>query len=122
MYFSFISTMLILLVKARIHPIGIDNSEHFEERFMSFMVNKIIGTMVKKKCGFDKCIINKETTVKVNDIVAIKLKISAKHYENIQNKIQEKEEPFYVCECDAITWLEECTLTQVSKFELDEQR
>ena len=60
--------------------------------------------------------------MKVNDIVAIKLKISAKHYENIQNKIQEKEHPFYVCECDAITWLEECTLTQVSKFELDEQR
>lgn len=37
--------MLILLIKARFYPIGIDNTEQFEETFMSFMINKIIGVL-----------------------------------------------------------------------------
>ena len=45
-YFNFIITMLTLLVKARFRPIGIDNSEAFEETYMSYMVNRIIKKII----------------------------------------------------------------------------
>ena len=120
MYFSFIFTMLILLMKARFHPIGIDNTEQFEETFMSFMINKIIGVMVKKK--FDESIIDKEIDVKMNEIVVIKLFIKKRDFKQIKNVIESKQEPYYVHSCDSIDWLERCTVGQITKFELDELR
>ena len=80
--------MLILLIKARFHPIGIDNTEQFEETFMSFMINKIIGVMIKNK--FDPEIINKEVDVRMNDIVVIKLKICKRDFKKINNVILDK--------------------------------
>ena len=46
LYLSFIFTMLILLVKARFKSIGIDNSEQFEETYLSYLLNRIVKKMV----------------------------------------------------------------------------
>ena len=113
-YFSFISTVLILLIKARFYPIGIDNTEQFEETFMSFMINKIIGVLTKKKLC--KKMINKEIDVKMNEIVVIKLKIGKRDFKKIQNVILDKDEPYYVHSCDSIDWLERCTVGNITKL------
>lgn len=46
-YFSFILTMIILLIKARFQSIGVDNTEQFEETYLSYLLNEIITKLVK---------------------------------------------------------------------------
>ena len=46
-YFSFILTMIIILIKARFSSIGVDNSEQFEETYLSYMLNEIIRKMAE---------------------------------------------------------------------------
>jgi hypothetical protein len=41
-YFFFLLTMVLLLVKARFKKTGVDNSYQFEEVYMSYLMNKIV--------------------------------------------------------------------------------
>ena len=49
LYLSFIFTMFLLLIKARFRSIGIDNSEQFEETYLSYLLNRIVRRMIDRK-------------------------------------------------------------------------
>jgi len=38
----FILTMLVLMIKSRFIPVGVDNSNQFGEDYMSFLAEKIV--------------------------------------------------------------------------------
>jgi hypothetical protein len=45
-YFTFVLTLLFLMIRSRFQKSGIDNSEQFEDVYMSYLVNKMIQSMV----------------------------------------------------------------------------
>ena len=47
-YFSFISTLVILMLKQNFKNIGIDNTDQFDDTYMSYLANMIVRSMVFK--------------------------------------------------------------------------
>lgn len=45
-YFTFLLTIVLYITRSRCNKSGIDNSEQFEDTYMSYLVNKIIRNMV----------------------------------------------------------------------------
>ena len=70
-YFSFIFTMIILLIRARFSSIGVDNSYQFEETYLSYLLNEIVCKFVEQNHGQVKCGIIYR--VKVSEKIYIKV-------------------------------------------------
>lgn len=46
-YFTYLLTMLIMLLKSQFTRVGADNSKMFEARYMSYMANKLTEDFIK---------------------------------------------------------------------------
>ena len=45
-YFSYVMTLVILMLKSNFKNIGIDNTDQFEDTYMSYLANIIVRNMV----------------------------------------------------------------------------
>ena len=83
-YFTFLLTMVLYIARSRCSKSGIDNSEQFEEQYMSYLANMIIQSMVfigkKYNRKFTaKNFIDKERSVEVESII-LKIKLTAEDF------------------------------------------
>jgi hypothetical protein len=83
-YFTFLLTMVLYIARSRCSKSGIDNSEQFEEQYMSYLANMIIQSMVfigkKYNRKFTaKHFIDKERSVEVESIF-LKIKLTAEDF------------------------------------------
>ena len=95
-YFSFIMTLVFYLMRSRCQKrCGINNAEQFEDFYMSFLVNRIIQTIVFKDGKINKKFRKKnylmqERTVLLENI-SLKVKLTEKDYYDIRHKLEEDE-------------------------------
>ena len=122
-YFTFLITNVFYVARSRFMKSGIDNSEQFEDVYMSYLVNKIIQAMVFKGKKYNKKFnasnfIDKQRSIEIQAI-DIKVKLSAADFNHIKQKIDEKEMLNFVDEHDSITWIQRCIVGGITKAQLD---
>mgnify|MGYP001057922416 CR=1 FL=1 len=126
-YFSYLVTIVLLVFKSNFKNTGIDNSEMFEDTYMSYLVNKIVRAMVFKE-GHEinrkftaLNYVDKQRTIKIENIT-IKVKLPEKHFKNIKSKLDNLERERFVDEENSIEWIEKCVVGNITKGSLDKQR
>ena len=93
------------MIKAKLKPISIDNSEAFEDVYMAYLANKIVRTMVE---GWgtkftSQAFINKERSVKFDGFI-IKVCLTEDDFYTIERRIGGQKQ--YVEVEDSIDWIE----------------
>jgi len=110
-------TMLILMVKSRFMPVGVDNSGQFGEDYMSFLAEKIVRQIDINKQNAKK---SEEFFVEMERIVQVKgvaLKVCLPQ-EEFEKLLKSKDVP----KSEATQWIQKCVVGKITKAELDDER
>jgi len=83
-YFTFLLTIVLYIARSRCSKSGIDNSEQFEDQYMSYLANMIIQSMVFRGKKYNrkftaKNFIDCERSVDVESIV-LKIKLTSEDF------------------------------------------
>ena len=126
-YFAFLFTLVLFVTRSRIlKRCGVDNSEQFEDAYMSYLGDKIVQAIVFDEKGNinkkfkPKNYIEKKRTVLLEGIT-IKIKLTHDDFYSIKHKLEEDEKTTnFVSEEESIAWMSRCLLGKLTKIQLDE--
>ena len=125
-YFSYISTLVILMLKQNFKNIGIDNTDQFDDTYMSYLANMIVRSMVFKGDKINPKFISrnyvgKRRTVEV-DQVTLKVRLTLKDFDIIKEKVDNQEKLNFVEVIDSQEWIKNNLVGSICKRDLDQQR
>lgn len=126
-FFSFVATLLILLIKSRIFKVGVDQAEQFEPENLARMINNIFDHIdldlfqkERRRMETKALWVNKRRSVTV-DNVKIYLKLTDEGYETvIKNMIMGK--LYLIPPIEASMWFKKNVFGKVKRRDLDDAR
>ena len=128
-YFSFLFTLVLFVTRSRIlKRCGVDNSEQFEDAYMSYLADKIVQAIVFDEKGQinhkfkQKFWVNRLRTVTLEGVV-LKVRLTQDDFNSIKHKLEEDEKTTnFVSEEEAIGWVSRCIEGNTTKLYLDQER
>jgi len=111
-YFFFVFTMILFMIKSRFINMVKDPSLEFEEIKMRKMIERIIDSIEYKMPYGDLFYVGKERMIK-NGTIFIKVNMTQEDFENIKNKVMVQ---------DPADWVTRNVVGKVTKDELDDRR
>ena len=123
-YTTYVLTLLFVVIKSRFWNISVDQKYQFMPKYLSMMINKIIG-MIKINFYESSTMQEHHWTAHVQDIdfygADLKIKLNKESFNEIFRKRYLKD-PNVVSQEEAVEWMHENFPGGITKQELDDQR